>query len=358
MRRAPVWILLAGALLWGRPAAAQAIVSLQPWPGKAQGALSITFDDAYPSQAAVAMPLLEAHGFRGTFYLIVDRLFQRGKYEDLPSAPLADWQAGFRRGHEMGSHTWTHVGLDTVSTQRMQEELRTAKEALEGLFSGVPVTSLAYPFSEADEAVMQEAGRYYLTGRLGPPPAGEPPYNDPAAAELIGLRAFFLCTGEDPQRWNEAADHTRQAGGWLVEALHPIDEAGYCRVREGDFAAHLDYLTSLGDQLWVAPVGQVAARLLRWRAAQLRSIALADGRVQLYLAQPASEDWQVNLSATGSWRVVDGQGQLLPLSAVGEGLSFQWPAGQASVTLEPAGTTAISASSWGQIKGIFLARTP
>ncbi len=358
MKKAATWILLAGALLWSRPTAAQVQVSLQPWPGKAQGALSLTFDDAYPSQTAVAMPLLEAHGFRGTFYLIVDRLFQRGKYEDLPSAPLTDWQAGFRRGHEMGSHTWTHVGLDTVSAALMQEELRAAKEVLEGLFPGAPITSLAYPFSAADQEVMQEAARYYLTGRLGPPPAGEPLYNDPATAALIGLRAFFLCTGEDPQLWNEAADHTLQGGGWLVEALHPIDEAGYCRVREEDLAAHLDYLANLGGQLWVAPVGQVAARLLHWRAAQLRSTALADGRVRLHLAEPASEDWQVKLSATGSWKVVDEHGQLLPLSAAGDALSFEWPTGQASATLEPAGITAISVSSWGQIKEIFWARTP
>lgn len=352
------WVLLAFALLWSRPATAQVEVSLQPWPGTARAALTITFDDAYPSQAAVAMPLLEARGFRGTFYLIVDRLFQRGKYQDLPSAPLADWQAGFRRGHEVGSHTWTHVGLDTVSTQRMQEELRAAKEALEGLFPGAPVTSLAYPFSEADEAVMQEAARYYLTGRLGPSPAGEPPYNDPATAALMGLKAFFLCTGEDPQLWNEAADRTLQGGGWLVEALHPIDEEGYCRVREEDFAAHLDYLAGLGGQLWVAPVGQVAARLLHWRAAQLHSAVLADGRVQLHLTEAASEDWQVTLSAAGNWKVIDGDGRLLPLSAAGGALGFEWPAGQASATLESAGITAISASNWGQIKEFFLVRTP
>jgi hypothetical protein len=154
------------------------------------------------------------------------------------------------------------------------------------------------------------------------------------------------------------ANQTHEGGGWLVEALHPIDEEGYCRVRDEDFAAHLDYLASLGGQLWVAPVGQVAARLLHWRTVQLRSTPLADGRVQLHLAEPASEDWQVTLSGTGSWKVVAGNGQLLPLSATGDSLSFEWPVGQASATLEPAGTTAISASSWGQIKEFFLARTP
>lgn len=350
-------ILLTGLLLCSS-AAAQVEVSLSPWPGGAKAALSLTFDDAYPSQAAVAMPLLEARGFRGTFYLIVDRLFQRGKYADLPSAPLADWQAGFRRGHEMGSHTWTHVGLDTVSAVQMQEELRAAQEILEGLFPGTPVTSLAYPFSRADAAVMQEAAHYYLTGRLGPPPAGEPPYNDPATALLIGLGAFFLCTGEAPALWNHAADQTLQGGGWLVEALHPIDEAGYCEVREEDLTAHLDYLAGLEGQLWVAPVGQVAARLAHWRTTQLHRTLLADGRTRLDLDGPASEDWQVSFAATGSWKVVDGSGQVLSLIAAGDSLRFVWPAGQPSTTLEPAHTTAISAASWGRIKDIFLARTP
>lgn len=350
-------ILLAGAL-WCGAAAAQVEVSLSPWPAGAAAALSVTFDDAYPSQAAVAMPLLEARGFRGTFYLIVDRLFQRGKYEDLPSAPLADWQAGARRGHEMGSHTWTHVGLDTVAASRMQEELRAAHQALEGLFPGTAVTSLAYPFSRADEAVMQEAARYYLTGRLGPPPEGEPAYNDPATTRLIGLKAFFLCTGESPERWNRAADQTLQGGGWLVEALHPIDEEGYCEVREEDLGVHLDYLAGLGGRIWVAPVGQVAARLVHWRAARLRQTPLADGRILLELGEAATEDWQLSLARTGSWRVRDAQGHILPLSLAGDSLRFVWPAGQPSATIEPAGITAIEALSWGRLKTFFLPPAP
>ncbi|MBM3279581.1 MAG: polysaccharide deacetylase family protein [Candidatus Handelsmanbacteria bacterium] len=353
----PARAFLISALLCGM-AAAQVEVSLLPWPAGAEAALSLTFDDAYPSHTAVAMPLLEAFGFRGTFYLIVDRLFQRGKYEDLPSAPLADWQEGFRRGHEMGSHTWTHVGLDTISALQMQEELRAAHQVLEGLFPGAPVTSLAYPFSRADTAVMQEAARYYLTGRLGPPPAGEPPYNDPATDQLIGLKAFFLCTGETPQSWNQAADQTLRGGGWLVEALHPIDELGYCQVREEDLEAHLDYLAGLGGRIWVAPVGQVAARLVEWRTLRLHQTPLAGGQVLLALDEPADEAWQVVFTVAGSWRVLDPEGHPLPLERAGDSLRFVWPSGQAAVTLEPPLITAVRALGWGQLKSFFLVPAP
>ena len=51
-----------------------------PWPSASKATVSITFDDAYRSHVDQAMPLLESHGFRGTFFLIVDKLFRRGKY--------------------------------------------------------------------------------------------------------------------------------------------------------------------------------------------------------------------------------------------------------------------------------------
>ncbi len=348
-----VWAVLIAGALWGRAAWAQVEVSLQPWPDSARAAVSLTFDDAYPSQVSAAMPLLEARGFRGTFYLIVDRLFQRGKYQDLPSAPIGEWQAAFRRGHEMGSHTWTHVGLDTAGVERLQEELRASKEALEALFAGARVTSLAYPFSRADARVEREAAVYYTTGRLGPALPGAPPYNDPATADLLGLLAFFLCTGETPQQWNEAVDQTRQGGGWLVEALHPLDEEGYCRVRQEDFAAHLDYLARLKGQIWVAPVDQVAGRLLQWRAASLQVEDSSAERVRLRLREAGLYEWQVGVTIAGDWEVVDSGGHRLPARAQEGGLRFPWPAGQEVVSLERVGSTAVAGLTWGQVKGLF-----
>ncbi|MCK5802053.1 MAG: polysaccharide deacetylase family protein [Lentisphaeria bacterium] len=39
------------------------------WPDGRQGAVSLTFDDGTPNQLATAVPLVQEHGLRGTFYV-------------------------------------------------------------------------------------------------------------------------------------------------------------------------------------------------------------------------------------------------------------------------------------------------
>ena len=87
-------------------------VWIHPWPDSALGAVSITFDDAYASHVEVAAPLLESHGFRGTFYVIVERLLGQGKYGlDSLNGELAGRRRAGPRDRE--SHLLPRVaGLD------------------------------------------------------------------------------------------------------------------------------------------------------------------------------------------------------------------------------------------------------
>lgn len=340
-------------------------IRIDPWPAGARAAVSVTFDDGYPSQVEVAAPLLEARGFRGTFYLIVDKLFQRGKYRDLPSAGLEQWQAAARRGHEIGSHSWSHVDLDSLDAGQLQEELGAAQEALEALFPSALVTSLAYPFSRAGPAVRRRAGDFYLTGRLGPAAIGSPVYNDPGTGDLLALNAFFLCTGQIPDFWNQTVDQALAGNGWLVEGLHPVDEEGYCEVAAADLAAHLDYLAALGERVWVAPVGQVAGRLRAWRQTRVLAARRSAEELELQLDQPSGNEyaWQAAISVGGpsDWELADDQGYSLPLRLEADHLSFTWPAAQRRLLLVNRQASLVSSITWGQVKANLYptsARTP
>lgn len=333
---------------------------LCPWPGEAQAAVSITFDDAYPSHIESAIPLLEECGFRGTFYLIVDKLFQRGKYRNIPSPSVEMWQAASRCGHEIGSHTLTHAPLDTLDQDQLLEELRASQEALEGMFPGVRVVSLAYPFSRADLRVMQLAGSLYTSGRLGPPPPGTPFHNDPGKVDLLGLRSLFLCGGESPELWNDAVDRATRDQGWLVETLHPIDEEGYCQVRAEDFAAHLAYLSRLGGIVWVAPVAEVAERVARWRQISIVIIEQSASEIALQWAgtPSAGYNWQVvvKVAEPRAWRIVDSSGRRVPARVQNDTLHFAWlteqDAGAMRLERDKESTAAVSAT-WGQLKGMI-----
>jgi len=326
-----------------------------PWPSASKAAVSITFDDAYRSHVSRAMPLLENHGFRGTFFLIVDKLFRRGKFINVrPSAPISEWQAAAARGHEMASHTVRHVPLDAIEVQQMRAELINSKAILDSLFLGEPVVSLAYPFSQTNAAVAEEARSIYQSGRVGPPTDGSAVYNDPATVDLMSLKAFFPCS--TVAQWYSAVELTIAGKGWLVEALHPIDESGFCRVATEDFADHLHYLSQQRPALWVAPVRDVVKRIQQWRTVELQIESISKKVYQLRIIGIHSyqPNWQVALYLNDPhlWRVEEENGRIVPSNMEEDALVFSWPQHRANdlLFLRPKDQTHIAQYSWGTLK--------
>src|SRR5438309_814860 len=70
------------------------------WPGGAKAAVSLTYDDGLNSQIDNAVPELDRHGFKATFFL-TEQNIQQGRR-------LTDWQKLARDGHEVANHTVTH----------------------------------------------------------------------------------------------------------------------------------------------------------------------------------------------------------------------------------------------------------
>lgn len=107
------------------------------WPGGARAAVSLAYDDALDSQLDNAIPALDRHGIKGTFFL------------QLSSEPVArrmeDWRAAARGGHELGNHSlfhqcsgagldraWVapHRNLDTTTREQMQDQVLLANTML------------------------------------------------------------------------------------------------------------------------------------------------------------------------------------------------------------------------------------
>lgn len=71
-----------------------------PWPDGQRAAVSLSYDDALPSQLDHAIPALDRHGLKGTFYLTLAADPVRDRLED--------WRAAARNGHELGNHSLFH----------------------------------------------------------------------------------------------------------------------------------------------------------------------------------------------------------------------------------------------------------
>ncbi len=112
--------------------------------------VSLTFDDALPEHLDVAVPTLERHRLRASFYVNVG--------SESFCSRMQDWTAVAMRGHELGNHTVFHPGvsskpwvthgiaLDDYSLDRMRHELVVANRILQAI-DGRTTRSFAFPCS-------------------------------------------------------------------------------------------------------------------------------------------------------------------------------------------------------------------
>jgi len=110
------------------------------WPGGARAAVSLSYDDALPSQLDNALPALNALGLKATFYLTLS--------SPIVSQRLPEWRRAAAAGHELGNHTlfhpcsrsapgrdWVaaHRDLDRISVTQLREEILLANAYLHAI---------------------------------------------------------------------------------------------------------------------------------------------------------------------------------------------------------------------------------
>ncbi|WP_394174560.1 polysaccharide deacetylase family protein [Thalassotalea litorea] len=70
------------------------------WPEKQLVAVSLSYDDALDSHLDNALPALNRHGLRASFYLTLASPVVRQRLEE--------WRAAAKQGHELGNHSLFH----------------------------------------------------------------------------------------------------------------------------------------------------------------------------------------------------------------------------------------------------------
>ncbi len=111
---------------------------------------ALTFDDG-GSSALDAARMLEAHGWRGHFFITTGRIGTRGF---LSAAQILELAAS---GHEVGSHSQTHpTYMAALPRAEIAQEWRTSREVL-GELLGAPPKTAAVPGGFVSKAVIEEA---------------------------------------------------------------------------------------------------------------------------------------------------------------------------------------------------------
>jgi len=99
------WVLSILLLVAGRSDAGEP--ERFPWPDGAKAAVSLQYDDALDSHLDHAIPALDRHGLKGSFYLTLSA--------KSVAARMPAWRAAAAGGHELANHTLFHACSGSVA---------------------------------------------------------------------------------------------------------------------------------------------------------------------------------------------------------------------------------------------------
>jgi len=117
------------------------------------GELALTFDDGpNPAWTPHLLDTLARSGIHGTFFLV-------GRYAQAEPALVRQIVAA---GHQIGSHSWSHLNLALASASCIEEQLSRTSQTLEQI-TGAPVRFFRPPFGARRPATLRIARRLGLT---------------------------------------------------------------------------------------------------------------------------------------------------------------------------------------------------
>lgn len=232
-----------------------------PWPDGAQAAVSLSFDDARPSQVDVGLAVLDRHGVKATFFLVPSTAEKR----------LEGWKKAAASGHEIGNHSLEHPctgnfawsrprALEDYTLEKMRRQLVGANERLHEML-GVSPRTFAYPCGQSfvgrgpqTRSYVPLVAELFVAGRGWLDEAA----NDPAFCDLAQVLGREM-DGKDFDQVKAMLDEARKERGWLVLAGHEIGPGGAQTTRVAMLERLLPYLRDSRNGFWLAPVGTVAA---------------------------------------------------------------------------------------------------
>lgn len=242
-------------------------VSLSPFYGGRQAALSLTFDDGLQDQYTLAFPELQRRGLRATFAVIGSKVggvmhSNQDRAMGISGTPCMTWdmlREMAADGHEISSHGWEHKKVQRLTAEQLRYEVQHNDSVIYRETGQFPRTYF-FPGNSRDSATLA----YCMHDR-------------------VACRTFQTAIGSKRdttwlRRW---VDSLIGQGQWGVGMTHGI-AMGYDHFPDPQVLwRFLDYVVTQQDRLWVAPFCEVAAYIAERDNTKLAIVSENDTTIEL-----------------------------------------------------------------------------
>ena len=239
--------------------------------------VSFTFDDFPRSAVQVGGAILKSYGVRGTYYAamgLMDHVNALGQHFS-----AADIETVLRDGHELGSHTFSHVSCRALTLGQFEQEADRGKGTVERVSGPGLAHHFSYPYGHVTHRAKPRIGSMMSSCR------GIIPGVNASPLDLNLLRANSLYSkGFDPGTIDRLIRLNVEKAGWLIFYTHDISNspsAYGCTAAEFESVVRL---ATKGGGL-VLPVREAVCRANAFQAHSKRACAreiLAEGPGQLH----------------------------------------------------------------------------
>lgn len=314
MRRSALVLFFIIFPAWAR-AQTVALPKVTPWPQNRVAAVSLTFDDALPTQLDVAAPILKKHHLHGTFFVVTGAKTWTGR--------SADWCRLAAEGNEIGSHTVHHPCLldgfkpnaRDYTAEMMRAELRDSAHAIASQLGTRRGLTLAYPccnmtFGPPAEqarnqaAYLAMAAEYYFAARGDN--AGMPV--NPPELNPLTINGLSRTVGVDAPALIAMLPPIFPGNQWGVFTFHGIGGDNLSTTAEAldRLAGHLEQ----HPEIWCATMGDAVRYILERKALEIEVERAEVGRMQFKLRWPLDArvfDLPLTLrwQAPGEWKAFE-----------------------------------------------------
>ena len=122
-----------------------------------QKCLTVSFDDGDATLCEVAQPIIDSMGIKGIVYLNTDYVIQGSIYKAKRFIKATSWDKlghWLAAGHEIGSHTHSHIDMVTSPPELALEELELSRTIVKQEL-GIELKHFAYPWGLHDAYTRQ-----------------------------------------------------------------------------------------------------------------------------------------------------------------------------------------------------------